>query len=256
MAHQGLCSRREAIRYLDKGWVLVNGVIPTKDQFFMDPSTIQSVELTNQAYTDQAQRATILLHKPLGIISSQPESPQQIPAIQLLTPDRQYHGIPTTSDHNGTPNGAINTPSRDSKPLNKQGLAVAGRLDANATGLLVMTQSGKIAKELIGPESTVEKEYLVRIPMVRDLAGKLRTLNEGVVEASTGICFQANSIEQINDDQLKFVFTAGISHQIHRMCQIVGLPIQAVKRVRIGKVVLGDLPLGKWKYLPANKKFS
>ena len=305
MSQNGLCSRREADKYLEKGWVRLNGVIPTKDQYRINPKDIKSLELTHKGYLDQSKRATILLHKPLDVVSSQPESKNQIPAVRLLMASQQYK-----TGENGRPRNSQNNKGsgdKDPDPRNQKGWAVAGRLDANSTGLLVLTQSGKVAREIIGPNSMVEKEYLVRISsLMVNLDQKILALRKGVVvvvkdddddnhdqqsneyeykqtdatqdddkknnnkkkknnadkrnnhQKTSGrkVRLKAVSVEKINEDQLRFVLRTGKKHQIRLMCKAVGIPITAIKRVRIGKVVLGDLPLGKWKYLPPNVRFA
>ena len=148
MAERGLCSRREADSYIERGWVKVDGEVATLG---LRVSPDARIELLAQARGAQQERVTILLHKPVGYVSGQAEKGYQ-PAVSLILPERRWGG--------------------DTAPLRFQrehlrGLAPAGRLDIDSTGLLVLTQDGRVAKTLIGEDSGVEKEYLVRV------AGKL-----------------------------------------------------------------------------------
>jgi 23S rRNA pseudouridine2604 synthase len=145
----------------------------------------------------------------------------------------------------------------DRSPLKFQrqhlrGLAVAGRLDIDSTGLLVLTQDGRVARQLIGENSEVEKEYLVRVQGKLAPNG-LELLNEGL--SLDGKKLKRAQVRWQNDDQLQFILQEGKKRQIRRMCELVGLKVLGLKRVRIGKVKLGDLPLGQWRYLRQDESF-
>jgi 23S rRNA pseudouridine2604 synthase len=133
-----------------------------------------------------------------------------------------------------------------------KGLAPAGRLDIDSTGLLVLTQDGRIAKKLIGENSGIEKEYLVRVE------GRLTA--EGLAKLNFGLSLDDSPLKRAdvkwqNDDQLRFVLREGKKRQIRRMCELVGLKVTGLKRVRIGKVLLGDLTQGQWRYLRSDEHF-
>lgn len=233
MADRGLCSRREADRYIENGWVIVNGVTISELGTKVDPDV--KINLAPQAKKIQQQRVTILLNKPLGFVSNMPEDGHP-EAKELITDDRQdpqFEGPPLKRDH-----------------LNK--LAVAGRLDINSKGLLVFTQDGRIAKQLIGENSPVEKEYLVRI-WGRATKEQLERLRFGLY--LDGKPLKRAIVEQINDEQLRIVLREGKKRQIRRMCELVDLEVQALKRVRIGKVTLGKLKEGCWRWLEPNENF-
>ena len=132
------------------------------------------------------------------------------------------------------------------------GLAPAGRLDIDSTGLLVLTQDGRVARQLIGENSTIEKEYLVRVEGELSEAG-LKKLNHGL--ELDGVKLKPAKVSWQNEDQLRFVLREGRKRQIRRMCELVGLNVVGLKRVRIGSVSLGKLPLGQWRYLRPNEKF-
>jgi 23S rRNA pseudouridine2604 synthase len=233
MAERGLCSRREADLYIERGWVLVDGnkvdVLGTR----VDPGS--DIRLAREADRQQQRRVTVLLHKPVGYVSGQPE-PGHRPAVTLIRPETQWRngGGPPFS------------------PAMLKGLAPAGRLDIDSTGLLVLTQDGRVARRLIGDDSEVEKEYLVRVEGRLDADG-LRLLGHGL--ALDGRRLRPARVDWLNSDQLRFVLREGRKRQIRRMCELVGLKVAGLKRVRIGRVVLGDLPPGQWRPLRQDESF-
>ena len=233
MAERGLCSRREADTYIERGWVFVDGERVTELGTRADPSAI--IKLDKGARAAQMQQMTILLHKPVGYVSGQPE-PGFTPAVTLIQPESQYLTPDTPVFH----------------PTHLKGLAPAGRLDIDSTGLLVLTQDGRVARQLIGEHSTVDKEYLVRVEGRLDAKG-LALLNHGL--SLDGRELKPAKVEWLNEDQLRFVLVEGRKRQIRRMCELVGLKAVGLKRVRIGKVKLGDLPVGQWRFLREDESF-
>lgn len=234
MSELGLCSRREADDYIAKGWVRVDGEIVSELGSKIFPQ--QKISLERAAQHKQQARVTILLHKPVGYVSGQAEGGYK-PAVVLLDDDTRW-------EQDTSP-----THFHRSQML---GLAPAGRLDIDSTGLLVLTQDGRIAKQLIGEHSPVEKEYLVRVQ--GKLSGDgLKLLNHGM--SLDGKKLKPAKVSWQNADQLRFVLNEGKKRQIRRMCELVGLAVTGLKRVRIGKVKLGDLPQGQWRYLREDETF-
>lgn len=226
MAERGLCSRREADSYIERGLVLVDGEVVNQLGTKVSPSV--QITLARQAQRQQSSLVTILLNKPIGYVSAQPE-PGYEPAIKLLTLQNQF-GERTSS----------------LKSEHFKGLAVAGRLDIDSQGLLLFTQDGRIAKQIVGEDGKLEKEYLVRVN--GDLPeDKLQLLRHGL--QLDGKPLKPARVEWINREQLRFVLTEGRKRQIRRMCEAVGLKVLGLKRVRIGKLRLGNLPEGKWRFL-------
>ncbi|MDA8127339.1 MAG: rRNA pseudouridine synthase [Betaproteobacteria bacterium] len=234
MSERGLCSRREADSYIEKGLVFVDGKRISELGTKVDPDC--AIRLDNAATARQQQRVTILLHKPVGYVSGQPEPGYQ-PAVTLIRPDTQWRdGRAVQAFH----------------PAHLKSLAPAGRLDIDSTGLLVLTQDGRVAKQLIGDDSEVEKEYLVRVSGRLDERG-LALLNHGL--SLDGRALRPAKVGWQNADQLRFVLKEGRKRQIRRMCELVGLKVVGLKRVRIGRVRLGDLPPGQWRYLRPDERF-
>ena len=116
----------------------------------------------------------------------------------------------------------------------------------------MLTQDGRIARRLVGENSEIEKEYLVRYQ--GDLtADKLALLNHGL--ELDGRKLKRANVAELNQDQLRFVLREGRKRQIRRMCEAVELRVTGLKRVRIGKVKLAQLPEGQWRYLGEREFF-
>ncbi|MGI9216427.1 MAG: pseudouridine synthase, partial [Hydrogenophaga sp.] len=250
MADLGLCSRREADEWIARGWVLVNGQPAVMGQPV--PPDAQ-VEVLPQARHQQAGQVTILLHKPVGYVSGLPEDGHESAAV-LIKPQSHWR-----EDRGGRRFEAVHT----------RGLAPAGRLDIDSTGLLVLTQDGRVARTLIGEDSGVEKEYLVRVHwapngpkgagvVTQDVqavfpADRLALLRHGLSLDEQPL--KPAQVDWQNPEQLRFVLREGKKRQIRRMCEQVGLHVVGLKRIRIGRVMLGNLPVGQWRYLGADEAF-
>ena len=233
MSERAMCSRREADLWIERGWVFVDGEQISELGSRISPDA--EITISKEAVKDQAKQVTILLNKPVGYVSGQPEADCK-PAVTLISAE-------TWVRQSGDP---------EFKPWMLRGLAPAGRLDIDSTGLLVFTQDGRVAKKLIGDDSQVEKEYLVRVSgeMIPD---GLKLLQHGL--QLDGKPLRPAWVKQLNEDQLHFILKEGKKRQIRRMCELVGLRVIGLKRVRIGKVRLGDLALGQWRFLRADEAF-
>lgn len=233
MAIRGLCSRREADEYISRGLVLVDGQIVDRLGSKVDDK--QSVILIEAARQHQRQKLTALLNKPVGYVSGTPEMGYK-PAASLITAKNCVHTPPEI---------AYNRRALYS-------LAPAGRLDIDSEGLLVLTQDGRIARQLINPDSDIEKEYLVRFR---------GDVNQHIIDRlSHGLALDGRALKPalvslINKDQLKFILKEGRKRQIRRMCNLVKLEVLKLQRVRIGAIKLGNLPLGRWRSLKTGESF-
>ncbi|MGT2470706.1 pseudouridine synthase [Paraburkholderia terrae] len=243
MSELGLCSRREADEWIEKGWVTVDGTVIDTLGTKVRPDA--DIQIDPAAQAMQMKLVTILIHKPVGLVSGQAEDGYE-PAVTLVKPENHWDGDQTDT--------------RFSVAHLRQ-LAPAGRLDIDSTGLLVLTQDGRVAKQLIGGHSEIDKEYLVRVAY-------------GDVETDVEHHFPPESLEQLrhgleldgvplkpalvdwqNGEQLRFVLREGKKRQIRRMCELVGLEVVGLKRVRMGRVMLGALPPGQWRYLGPDESF-
>jgi 23S rRNA pseudouridine2604 synthase len=243
MSELGLCSRREADEWIEKGWVLVDG--ERIDTLGTKVRPDQRIEIDPAAEAAQASQVTVLIHKTVGFVSGQAEDGYQ-PAITLVTPENRWEG-----DHSDI---------RFSVSHLRQ-LAPAGRLDIDSTGLLVLTQDGRIAKQLIGGHSEIDKEYLVRVAYgehATDVESQfppesLALLRHGL--SLDDVPLKTAQVSWQNGEQLRFVLREGKKRQIRRMCELVGLEVIGLKRVRMGRVMLGALPPGQWRYLAPDETF-
>ena len=234
MAMMGMCSRREADEYILNGWVKVNGVTATlKGQPVLDSDLIT---MDVQAEQKQSERATFLLNKPYGYVSAQPEKDYKA-AMDLILAENQWLKDPSKRKFNYK---------------NRFGLAPAGRLDIDSIGLLVLTQDGRIAKQIIGEQSTIEKEYIVTVEGNIAENG-LELLNHGL--SLDGEALLPAQVWWIAEQELGFILKQGKKRQIRRMCALVGLKVVSLKRIRIGRIKLGELPSGKWRYLGDDERF-
>ncbi|WP_080426760.1 pseudouridine synthase [Burkholderia ubonensis] len=243
MSELGLCSRREADEWIEKGWVLVDG--ERIDTLGTKVRAEQRIEIDERASAAQAAQVTILLHKPVGYVSGQAEDGYE-PATVLITRENHWSGDRSALRFS---------------PQHLHSLAPAGRLDIDSTGLLVLTQNGRIAKQLIGEQSDIDKEYLVRVRFGERLididqhfpAESLAKLRHGL--ELDGVALKPAMVSWQNGEQLRFVLREGKKRQIRRMCELVGLEVVGLKRVRMGRVMLGALPQGQWRYLSADETF-
>ena len=234
MSEMGLCSRREADEWIENGWVRVDG--QTVKTLGVRVSRDAKIEVEPAATRHQSDQVTILLNKPVGYVSGQPEDGHQ-PAMVLIKPENRWDEDPSYTKF---------------VPSHLRGLAPAGRLDIDSTGLIVFTQDGRVAKRLIGQDSEVEKEYLVRVEGQLSDEG-MRLLRHGL--EIDGVKLKPAQVSWANEDQLRFALREGRKRQIRRMCEMVGLVVTGLKRVRTGGVPLGSLPVGKWRYLRKGEKF-
>jgi len=246
MAELGLCSRREADAWIEQGWVLVNGQVA---EMGMQVGSADRITVERAAQAHQEQQVTVLLHKPMGYVSGQAEDGHE-PAMVLFQARNQWSGDTTRIRFS---------------PAQFKGLAPAGRLDIDSVGLLVMTQDGRVARQLIGEDSDMEKEYLVRVTCAGpqgDIAvnvqahfpaAQMQRLRHGL--SLDGKPLKPAQVEWQNPEQLRFVLKEGKKRQIRRMCEQVGLKVVGLKRIRMGRVHLGALPVGQWRYLGPKESF-
>jgi len=244
MSERGLASRREADEWIDAGWVRVDGEVAELGTRVLP--TVH-IDIDPQAREQQTQRVTILLHKPVGYVSGQAEDGYE-PAVTLIQPGNRW--------------------AEDKHPLkfnrgHLRHLAPAGRLDIDSTGLLVLTQDGRVARALIGEDSGVEKEYLVRVQLMAQPEAEnvmATTPPEAIEQLRFGLELDGKPLKPAqvswqNEQQLRVVLREGRKRQIRRMCELVGLKVVGLKRVRMGSVVLGKLPAGQWRYLRPDERF-
>jgi 23S rRNA pseudouridine2604 synthase len=226
LAQSGVCSRREAEALIAQGLVSIDGEVVSDVGRKILPG--QTLVLADKASSQLDAQMSVLLHKPKGVVSAQPER-GQVPAVRLLTRDALW-----------APSRAI--PGMDSK------LAPVGRLDMDSRGLLILSEDGVLAKAVIGPASDLEKEYRVAV-MGEITEYKLNLLRHGLM--LDGRQLKPAEVDVISDQRLRFVLKEGRNRQIRRMCELLELVVVDLFRVRIGPLDLGDMPEGRWRPITA-----
>lgn len=227
LAQAGVCSRREAEELIAQGRVRIDGTLVSDPGRKIAPG--ETLELADDAPLEA--KLTCVLHKPVGFVSAQPE-PGQTPAARLLV-RANLQGPPAPV------------------PGSKARLAPLGRLDQDSRGLLLLSEDGVLAKAVIGPESRLDKEYLVAV-RGETTEPKLRLLRHGL--SLDGRQLKPAKIAREADGRLRFTLREGRNRQIRRMCQAVGLEVVDLLRVRIGPLRLGDLPEGRWRALTPGER--
>lgn len=229
LAQSGVCSRREADALIAGGLVSIDG--ERVDDAGRKIAPGQTLTLADQAEAGLEARFTAVLNKPVGYVSGQPE-PGHTPAVRLITPDRRVGPGPSLARDAALP------------PL--------GRLDEDSRGLLLLSDDGVLAKAVVGPQSELDKEYLVRVggTVTRD---KLDLLRHGL--ELDGRTLRPAKVAQLADGvTLRFTLTEGRNRQIRRMCEQVRLWVLDLHRIRIGPLRLGDLPEGRWRALTPEER--
>ncbi len=233
MADRGLCSRREADQLIQRGLVEVDGKVVSVLGTRIDPGV--KITLAPQALRARQNLVTVLLNKPPGYVSTQPE--RGYPDARSLICVANRHCRPRPIERHSPHRAAIH---------------VAGRLDIDSSGLLVLTEDGVIARQLIHPEHPTSKEYIVRV-RGKIVETTLDLLREGL--ELDGKKLRKADVIQKKTDQLQFILTEGRNRQIRRMCELVGLKVVSLTRTRIGNIHLGRLPRGKWRLMKPDEAF-
>jgi 23S rRNA pseudouridine2604 synthase len=228
LGQSGVCSRREADALIADGLVSVDGEVVADAGRKLEPG--QTLTLSDRATAQLAEGVTIVMHKPMGYVSGQPE-PNKLPAVRLVT------------DNNRVGEGVT--------PADEVSLPPIGRLDEDSRGLLLLSSDGVVAKAVIGPESDLDKEYLVRV--TGDITEKkLKILRHGLM--LDGRQLKPAYVSRMESFRLKFILREGRNRQIRRMCEMVDLEVVDLIRVRIGPLKLDNLPEGKWRMLTPDER--
>lgn len=223
------CSRNEADKYIQGGWVLVDGKIVDTPQFMVQQ---QKIELHADATLAQVVPMTILLHSSVRFDVSNPTA-----AKQLIT----------TTSHTMDDRADIRTLKR-----HFVGLKPTAPLEAGATGLMVFTQDGRVEHRLVKDTRKNEQEYIVKVKGKMEPEG-LNQLNHDM--KLNGWPLPRAKVSWQNENRLRFALKNVRPGQIEFMCQSVGLTVETMLRLRIGRVSMAKLPPGQWRYLPVGELF-
>ena len=246
MAALGLASRREADEWIAAGWVRVDGK-PAVLGLRVGPDA--RIDIDPRARREQAQRMTVLLHKPVGYEAGLGDGhgPQGSrsrgapPAMQLLTP----------AAHAGDDASGI-------RVLQKHfaNLKALVPLPTEASGLVVFTQDWRVQRKLEEDIATMEHELLVDVagevspdaltPILRALKDERRPLPAAKVSVNSSTP---------EGSRLRFAIKGAHPGLAAHLCALAGLDIRAMRRTRLGRVALSDLPVGQWRYLAGHERF-
>jgi 23S rRNA pseudouridine2604 synthase len=219
------CSRREAEQYIEGGWVRVDGVVVERPQH---PVGDETVEIDPAARLQAREPATLLLHKPAGVE----------PAVAaLVEPGMRWEG-------DGSGVRMLTAHFRHLAPL----LA----LESGASGLQVLSQDRRVRRRLTEDADALEQEFVVEV------AGRIAP--DGLARLAHGLSFGGRALPPCkvswqNEVRLRFAIKAVLPGQLRDMCAQVGLDALSIRRLRIGKVPLGRMPAGQWRYLPPGERF-
>lgn len=229
------CSRSDAEDYIRNGWVLVDGrVVETPQLRVAD----EVVTLDPDARKGPAEPATLLFHKPAGFDA--------------------FNGIQSAAMGISAETRWAHDPS-DLRVLHRhfERLTPLAPLDAEASGLIVLSQDGRIWRRLTEDADQIEHEYVVQVSGSIAPYG-LHRLNHGLSLA--GRTLPPCKVSWQSETHLRFAIKAAQPGQLRAVCQLVGLDVLTIRRLRVGKVAVGKgpegpMPPGQWRYLPVGERF-
>lgn len=230
VAELAQCSRADAERYIEGGWVTVDGQVVEAPQHLVSE---ERVELHPDAVLETPEPATVLLHKPVGFDAIGGGKP----ASALVTPATRWADDPS----------GVRLLQRHFVRLTP-----LVPLEADASGLMVLTQDGRVWRRLTEDAAQIEQEFVVEVSGEIAPYG-LHRLNHGL--SYRGRELPPCKVSWQNEFRLRFAIKDVQPGQIRDMCAQVGLQVVAMRRLRIGRVSLGKMPVGKWRYLPVGERF-
>lgn len=214
----GILSRRAAEAAIENGHITVNGVSATIGQK-IDPQTDVIKYRGRVIRPTYREYSYYMLNKPRGFITSLSDEKGRKCVTELL--------------------GGV-----------KERVYPVGRLDYNSEGLLLLTNDGQTANKLTHPKNMISKQYIVIV------SGKVEQEAENVISStvySDGQALKAKSVEILSQGDKKsvimFEMTEGKNREIRRICEAAGLHVCRLKRISIGALELGRLPMGRYRAL-------
>lgn len=224
------CSRLDAEQYIKGGWVSVDGRVVEEPQHMVAG---EAIAIDPEARIEAAEPATLLLHKPAGFAAIGGRKP----ASALVAPESRWAEDPS----------GVRLLQRH---FNR--LTPLVPLDDEASGLVVLTQDGRVWRRLTEDADLIEHEYIVEVN------GEIAPW--GLLRLNHGLRYQGGEllpckVSWQNEIRLRFAIKAARPGQLRDMCAQVGLDVVAIRRIRIGKIPLAKLPVGQWRYLPAGERF-
>lgn len=209
LSAQGICSRREADRYIEAGKVTIDGRIAGMGE---KVDGTEEILFDGRAVSGTKEEKIVLaMNKPAGIVCSSKEKDNIIDYLNY--PKRVY-------------------------PV--------GRLDKDSTGLILLTNDGELMNEILKARNYHEKEYEVRV-RERITADFIRGMSEGVWLSDLGVKTRPCKVKKIDAYTFRIILTQGLNRQIRRMCVYFNFHVVTLKRIRIMNIQLGDLKEGEWR---------
>ena len=212
IASSGVCSRREAEKYILDGKVKVNGQVVS--ELSTKICSQDKVELDRKQISLEEEKVYIMLNKPRGYV----------------TTSKEQFGRPSVLD-------LVNI---------KQRVYPVGRLDMDSQGLLILTNDGEFTNNIIHPTKHIKKEYEVKLSY--DIS------DEDIIKLEQGVDIgdyitRPAIVKRVSNNQILITISEGKNRQIRKMCEAIGNKVKFLKRISIGKLLLGNLKEGQYKYL-------
>jgi 23S rRNA pseudouridine2604 synthase len=217
LAECGVCSRREADKLIDKGFVTVNGVVAYNGALVGEEDTVC---VNGKNIKPVASKVVLAFNKPIGVICT----------------ERDKYAKKTIVDE-------VKYPVR---------LTYAGRLDKDSDGLIIMTNDGDLIQQMMKGVNRHEKEYIVKTD--REVTDEfIKKMSAGVylkeLEKTTRPC----SLEKMGKYTFKIILTQGLNRQIRRMCESQGYKVKSLTRVRVMNIELGNLKSGEYREIKGDE---
>lgn len=209
LSNKGICSRKDAARLIEDGRVKVNGVLSIPGQWVEEEDEI----LLDDKPLVAKEKIYIALNKPTGIVCT---AAQEVKDNIISYMDYEDYIFPV------------------------------GRLDKESQGLLILTNDGDWANEILAAENGHEKEYIVTVE--REFNDEFIGLMESGVDIGDGIT-KACKAYRVNENTFRIILTQGLNRQIRRMCKALGHKVIKLERIRILNITLDNIEYGQWRYI-------
>ncbi|MEO5658295.1 MAG: rRNA pseudouridine synthase [Polaromonas sp.] len=240
LAEMLACSRREAEQYIEGGWVSVDGMVVEEPQFRVEN---QAIVLSPDASLLALTPVTVLLHKPAGYEARDAAHASGDPAIQTAAQ------LLTLANRSPVDRSGI-------RPLKKHFSAeLATPLASAASGLVVFTQDWRVVRKLREDARVLEHEVVVEVSGQIKPGGLERLNRADHGFTFNGALLSPAKVSWQSEKRLRFALKGEVPGQIDYMCESVGLKVEAMKRLRVGRIPLSQLPPGQWRYLMPYERF-
>lgn len=249
------CSRKEAEQYIEGGWVQVNGVVVEEPQHRVDQETIT---LDPNASLMELTPVTLLLNKPAGHTDGLEELPPGKPGPAARPPAKSRKAQPANARLLLTPDNHWESDPTDTRVLKRHfnHLEADVELETGATGLVVFTQDWRTTRKLTEDMGTMEHEFLVEVKGEVE-PDALKPIGYALKDERLDLPQVKVSVNSTTPESSRLRFAIKGSHPglIAFLCEKADLHILGMKRIRLGRVTLADLPVGQWRYLAGWEKF-